>query len=161
MCPKLIELLTWKGPTVHVCCFMLARASTKTFVSRIHIRQPSPNTTKKSAFAKKFISRVTRQPRYHCTVEQLNPLDSVVMEEPSFLFPSELSNFSRKHFHFQVSTEHNVPDVPRCIDYVPENFLLKSLYDINIARFCASPQLYGKGPHRLQYLFVKHQPAVC
>ena len=34
MCPKLIELLSWNGPTVHVCCFMLARASTKTFVSR-------------------------------------------------------------------------------------------------------------------------------
>ena len=26
MCPKLIELLSWNGPTVHVCCFMLARA---------------------------------------------------------------------------------------------------------------------------------------
>ena len=39
MCPKLIELLSWNGPTVHVCCFMLApRASTKTFVSRNHIR---------------------------------------------------------------------------------------------------------------------------
>ena len=25
MCPKLIELLSWNGPTVHVCCFMLAR----------------------------------------------------------------------------------------------------------------------------------------
>ena len=36
--PKLIELLSWNGPTVHVCCFMLTRASTKTFVSRIHIR---------------------------------------------------------------------------------------------------------------------------
>ena len=35
MCPKLIELLSWNGPTVHVCCFMLARASTKTFVSRV------------------------------------------------------------------------------------------------------------------------------
>jgi len=35
MCPKLTELLSWKGPTVHVCCFMLARASTKTFVSRV------------------------------------------------------------------------------------------------------------------------------
>ena len=34
MCPKLIELLSWNGPSVHVCCFMLARASTKTFVSR-------------------------------------------------------------------------------------------------------------------------------
>ena len=35
MCPKVIELLSWNGPTVHVCCFMLARASTKTFVSRV------------------------------------------------------------------------------------------------------------------------------
>jgi len=32
------KISSWKGPTVHVCCFMLARASTKTFVSRIHIR---------------------------------------------------------------------------------------------------------------------------
>ena len=38
MCPKLIELLLWNGPTVHVCYFMLSRASTKTSVSRIHIR---------------------------------------------------------------------------------------------------------------------------
>ena len=54
MCPKLIELLSWNGPTVHVCCFMLARASTKTFVSRIHIRWPSPKT------AKIFVSRNIR-----------------------------------------------------------------------------------------------------
>ena len=67
MCPKLIELLSWNGPTVHVYCFMLSRASTKTFVSRIHIRQPSPKTAKKSSLAEKFISRVTRQPRYHCS----------------------------------------------------------------------------------------------
>ena len=26
---------SWNGPTVHVCCFMLARASTKTFVNRV------------------------------------------------------------------------------------------------------------------------------
>ena len=32
------KISSWNGPTVHVCCFMLARASTKTFVSRIHIR---------------------------------------------------------------------------------------------------------------------------
>ena len=56
MCPKLIELLSWSGPTVHVCCFMLARASTKTFVSRIHIRQPSQKTAKKI-----FVSRKIRQ----------------------------------------------------------------------------------------------------
>ena len=35
MCPKFNELLSWNGPTVHVSCFMLARASTKTFVSRV------------------------------------------------------------------------------------------------------------------------------
>ena len=32
------KINSWNGPTVHVCCFMLARASTKTFVSRILIR---------------------------------------------------------------------------------------------------------------------------
>ena len=48
MCPKLIELLSWNGPTVHVC--MLARASTKTFVSRINIRQPSPKKTARKIF---------------------------------------------------------------------------------------------------------------
>jgi hypothetical protein len=32
------KISSWNGLTVHVCCFMLARASTKTFVSRIHIR---------------------------------------------------------------------------------------------------------------------------
>ena len=32
------KISSWNGPTVHVCCFVLARASTKTFVSRIHIR---------------------------------------------------------------------------------------------------------------------------
>ena len=71
MCPKLIELLSWNGPTVHVCCFMLARASTKTFVIRIHIRQPSPKNSQKSLLAEKFVSRVTRQPRYHCTTPRI------------------------------------------------------------------------------------------
>jgi len=32
------KISSWNGPTVHVWCFMLARASSKTFVSRIHIR---------------------------------------------------------------------------------------------------------------------------
>ena len=54
MCPKLIELLSWNGPTVHVRCFMLARASTKTVVSRVQ------KTAKKSSLADKFVSRVTR-----------------------------------------------------------------------------------------------------
>jgi len=29
------KISSWNGPTVHVCCFMLARACTKTFVSRV------------------------------------------------------------------------------------------------------------------------------
>jgi len=55
MCPKLIELLSWNGPTFHVCRFMLARASTKTFVSRIHIRYPSPKNSEKI-----FVIRIIR-----------------------------------------------------------------------------------------------------
>ena len=54
MCPKLTELLSWNGPTVYVWCFMLARASTKTFVSRVQ------KTAKKSSLAEKFVIRVTR-----------------------------------------------------------------------------------------------------
>ena len=63
MCPKFIELLSWNGPTVHVCCFMLARASTKTFVSRIHIRQPGPKNSgknllqPKNSLARSLVSR--------------------------------------------------------------------------------------------------------
>ena len=29
------KISSWNGPTVHVCCFMFARASTKTFVRRV------------------------------------------------------------------------------------------------------------------------------
>jgi len=29
------KISAWNGPTIHVCCFMLARLSTKTFVSRV------------------------------------------------------------------------------------------------------------------------------
>jgi len=54
MCLKSIELLSWDGPTVHVCCFMLARASTKKLVSRVQ------KTTEKSSSAEKFVSRVAR-----------------------------------------------------------------------------------------------------
>jgi len=44
--------------------------------------------------------------------------------------------------------EVSVPDVRRRIGYVPENFISKSLYYGNIARFCASPQLYAIGLYR-------------
>ena len=49
MCPKLIELLSWNGPTVRVWCFMLARASTETFVSRVQ------KTAKKEIFVSRKI----------------------------------------------------------------------------------------------------------
>ena len=51
MCPKLIELLSWNGPTFHVYCFMLARASTKTFVSRVQ------KTAKKSSLAENSLAK--------------------------------------------------------------------------------------------------------
>ena len=54
MCPKLIELLSWNGPTVHVCCFILARVSTKTFVSRSIFVSRVQKTAKKPSLAKKF-----------------------------------------------------------------------------------------------------------
>ena len=44
------KISCWNGPTVHVCCFMLACASTKTFVSRVQ------KTAKKI-----FVSRKIRQ----------------------------------------------------------------------------------------------------
>ena len=54
ICPNLIELLSWNGPTVNVCRFMLARTSTKTFVSRVQ------KTAGKSSLAEKFVSRFAR-----------------------------------------------------------------------------------------------------
>jgi hypothetical protein len=54
------KISSWNGPTVHVCCFMLVRASTKTLVSRVR------KTAIKSSLAEKFVSRAIRWPRYHC-----------------------------------------------------------------------------------------------
>jgi hypothetical protein len=48
------KISSWNGPTVHVRCFMLARASTITFVRRVR------KTAKKSSLTEKFVSRVTR-----------------------------------------------------------------------------------------------------
>ena len=49
------QISSWNGPTAHICCFTLARASTKTFVSRIHIRKLSPKNSEK------IVSRKIRQ----------------------------------------------------------------------------------------------------
>jgi len=57
------------------------------------------------------------------------------------MLPSVVPNFCLNHVHFEVSMEVSVPNVPRCINYVPEDFGLKSLYYGNVARFRASPEL--------------------
>ena len=67
--------------------------------------------------------------------------DVVVMKELILTLPSEPSNFCRNHFHFEVPMEVSVPDVSRCINCVPEYFVLKSLYYSYVARFCASTSL--------------------
>jgi hypothetical protein len=45
------KISSWNGPTVHVCCFILARAFTETFVSRVR------KTAKKSSLAGSLVSR--------------------------------------------------------------------------------------------------------
>ena len=57
MCPKLIELLSWNGPTVHVCCFILERSSTKTFVSRVQKTAKKNLLQPKNSLAGSLLSR--------------------------------------------------------------------------------------------------------
>ena len=89
--------------------------------------------------------------------KQLDRFDADVVEKPFFTLLSELSNFIRNHLHLKVSMEVSVSDTLRCINYVPKYLVLKSLNDVSVALFHASPQLYSVGPHRLQYLFLQHQ----
>jgi len=70
---------------------------------------------------------------------------------------SELSNFIPNHLRLKVPMEVGVFDIPRCIKDIPKYLVLKSLNDVSVALFRASPQLYDVVPHRLQYLFVQHQ----
>jgi hypothetical protein len=70
---------------------------------------------------------------------------------------SELSSFIRNHLHLKVPMDFGVSDIPKCINDVPKYFVLKSLNDVSVAVFRASPQLYAVGLHRLHYLFVQHQ----
>jgi hypothetical protein len=67
------------------------------------------------------------------------------------MFLIERSNFIRNHFHLNVPMEFY--DIPRCINDVPKYLVLKSLNDINVALFRATPQLCAVG----QYLFVQLQ----
>jgi hypothetical protein len=42
------------------------------------------------------------------------------------MLPSVPPNFCRNHRHFEVSMDVSVPNVPRCINYIPEYFVLKA-----------------------------------
>ena len=50
------KISSWNGPTVHVCCFMLARASTKTFVTRVR-KQRKNLPWLKNSLAGSLVSR--------------------------------------------------------------------------------------------------------
>ena len=50
------KISSWNGPTVHVCCFMLARASTKTFVSRVRKTAKKFFVSRKNSLAGSLIS---------------------------------------------------------------------------------------------------------
>jgi hypothetical protein len=93
---------------------------------------------------------------YFTLVEQLYRLENNVVDKPFFMFLSELSNFIRNYLLLKVSMEVSVSDKLRCINNVPKYIVLKSLNDISVALFRASPQLYALGPHRLQY-FLQRQ----
>jgi hypothetical protein len=68
------KISSWNGPTVHICCFMLARASNKTFVSRVR------KTAKKSSLAENSLagSLVSRGITvFVCTMELIAALWTV------------------------------------------------------------------------------------
>jgi len=51
------KISSWNGPTVHVCCFMLTRASTKTFVSRVRKTAKKNVRWPKNSLAGSLVSR--------------------------------------------------------------------------------------------------------
>ena len=119
MCPKLIELLSWNGPTIHFCCFLLARASTKTFVSRIHIRQPSPKNSEKI-----FVSRKIRQqghslaevsPYYEFTANasqnaaKKTAPKPLGIPRPSIVLPRPCNFYTSIHTNIVLTWRLNVP----------------------------------------------------
>jgi len=54
---------------------------------------------------------------------------------------SEISNFIRNLLHLKFPMEFGVSDIPKCINDIPKYLVLKSLNDVNVALFRASPQL--------------------
>jgi hypothetical protein len=61
------------------------------------------------------------------------------MMKPFFMLPGEPFDFCRDHFHFKVSMEVGVPNVPGHVNDGPEYFVLKRLDDSSVARFCTPP----------------------
>jgi len=90
-------------------------------------------------------------------VEQLDRFSVDVVEKPFFMLLSKLPIFIRNHLHLKLPMYVGVSDIPRCINDVPEYHVLKSVNDVSVALFHASPHLYAVGPYRLQYLFIQHQ----
>ena len=81
------KISSWNGPTVHVCCFMLARASTKTFVSRIHMLAESKKQRKKI-----FVSRKIRQQGHSLAEVSLYNVTSWRVRVTSFQVNAEKSS---------------------------------------------------------------------
>ena len=50
-------------------------------------------------------------------------------------------DFTRHNIHLQVSVVVIVSNVPECVDHVSYYFVLKSLYNVYISLFGATPDL--------------------
>ena len=88
------------------------------------------------------------KPSHQFTIgEQLDRFDVDMVGKPFFVLLSGLSNFIRNHLHLKAPVEVRVSDIPRCNNDVPKYLVLKSLNDVSVALFRASPQLYAVGPH--------------
>ena len=57
---SLVKISSWNGPTVHVCCFMLARASTKTFVSRVRKQREKSSLAEVSLYSVRLWFRMSK-----------------------------------------------------------------------------------------------------
>ena len=158
MCPKFIELLSWNDPTVRVCCFMLSRASTKIFVSRIYIRKPSQKNSEKI-----FVSRKLRQ--------QGHSLDEVSLYLPKlgnrigaieFFLTVLLCTWSQE---FQLDIKCNIFNYDRD-NYAPFNkILLKDTLRILPSLFAFARDKTKQLKHLEEqqvYTCIKyHQPVHC
>jgi hypothetical protein len=70
-----------------------------------------------------------------------------MMPESSFVSFVQPLDFARQNIHLQVSVEVIVSNVPGCTDHVPVYFVLKSLYDVYITLFGATPELDSVCPN--------------